>query len=59
MFALVQTKNDRASNIANISVLKMRDGVQDQQYIYNWDHQEGIYTQQGLAVDETEFNPFV
>jgi len=59
VFALVQTKNDRASNIANISVLKMRDGVQDQQYIYNWDHQEGIYTQQGLAVDETEFNPFV
>lgn len=59
VFALVQTKNDRAANIANISVLKMRDGVQDQQYIYNWCHTEGIYTQQGLAVDDDDFNPFI
>jgi len=53
IFGLVQTKNDASSNILYVTSMKMRDGVPGLEYVYHWDHQEGLYTQQGLAADDS------
>ena len=32
----------------------MRDGVPGQQYVYNWDHHDCLYTEQGLVSDDDD-----
>jgi len=59
VIALVQSKNDAHAGIVYVTPIKRRDGIPGQEYLYSWNHQEGIYHQQGLVVDDdTAFSNF-
>lgn len=57
VYALVQSKAEAESNTVNFLNLKMRGGVPGQCYLYDWDHQECLYTERGLAADEDDDTP--
>lgn len=59
VIALVQSKNDAHAGICYVTPVKRRDGIPGQEYLYSWNHQDGIYHQQGLVVDDdTSFSNF-